>query len=112
MQTGEYIEIHQTPIPKSFVDIFRIPGKSLKLQASADEILQRWDICEAMLENLSVQALHIFNSGYCDEEKTLFSLWDAIITSESGLHRAEVRWIILAIAENLRWKMPQLPPED
>lgn len=112
MQNGEYEEIYQTPIPKTFVDIFRIPGKPLKLQASAREILERWDICEAMVENLSVQAVHIFNSGYCDEEKTLLALWNAIMTPESALHRSEAKWIICAIAENLRWKMPDLAEDE
>lgn len=100
-------ESNQIEVPASFSQLFR--NASGRLQAPAQTVLARYELCEDLACALTEQAQALYHNGHSDEAGVLLGLHAAISGPASGLNAAEANWVVQRLAELLNWRAPHLP---
>ena len=100
----------QSPIPRSFIDLFVKPG-SLKTREPRAVVAARYELCEDMAQMLTETAsTKLFELGV-NEELVLERMHQGLRAEGSVLAPHEAGWVVCRLAELLDWPMPA-PPEN
>ena len=98
----------QTPIPRSFIDLFVKPG-SYKTREPRAVVAARYELCEDMAQMLTETAsTKLFELGVAEED-VLERMRRALMAEGSVLAPAEAVWVVCRLAELLNWPMPAFP---
>ena len=98
----------QTPIPRSFVDLFVTPG-SHKTRDPRAVVAARYELCEDMAQMLTETAsTKLFELGVTEED-VLERMRRGLMAEGSVLAPDEATWVVCRLAELLNWPMPVLP---
>ena len=98
----------QTPIPRSFVDLFVTPS-SHKTREPRAVVAARYELCEDMAQMLTETAsTKLFELGVTEED-VLERMRRGLMAEGSVLAPDEATWVVCRLAELLNWPMPALP---
>ena len=98
----------QSPIPRSFIDLFVKPG-SLKTREPRAVVAARYELCEDMAQMLTETAsTKLFELGVTEED-VLERMRRGLMAEGSVLAPDEAAWVVCRLAELLSWPMPALP---
>ncbi len=101
------IEENQSPIPRSFLELFLTPGRARPIEPR-QVIAARYDLCEDMAQMLTEHARTVlFNLGIT-EQLVLERVHRGLLDDASGVSRDEARWVAFRLAELLGWPQPEI----
>ena len=102
-------DIDQTPIPRSFVELF-VPAGAIKPREAREIIAGRYDLSEDLAQILAEQARSKRWKLGVTEHDVLERIRRGLLVDDSIVTAAETGWIIRRLAELLNW--PQPAPAD
>ena len=98
----------QTPIPRSFIDLFVPPGR-IKPNESRAVIVARYELCEDLAQMLTEHArTKLFELGVTERD-VLQRIHAGLQADDSVVTADEAGWVHCRLAELLDWPMPTLP---
>lgn len=96
----------RTPIPESFLQIHASPSTK-RFQDEWELIRTRYELCEDLASHLVATAQALVHDDGLTEEDVLMRLHHALSQTEAGLVHAEPTWVVVRLAELLKWNMPE-----
>ena len=104
---------NQIFVPPSFMAVYS--DARGRLQAGADDVRERYSLCEDLANHLVEQAQILYHVQAPSEAEILRRIHAGLNTRESGMASGEATWIVSRLAELLAWQCPALqeaPPES
>lgn len=98
-------DIHQIPLPASFVALFIEPGQS-RPRAGRAEIAARYEFCEDLAQHLTEHARARHHDLGVTEEDVLDRIERGLRAPDSGVDAAQAHWIVRRLAELAGWPDP------
>ena len=103
---------NQIFVPPSFMAAYS--DARGRLRASANEVRERYSLCEDLANHLVEQAQTLYHVQAPSEAEILRRMHAGLSAPESGMAPGEATWTISRLAELLAWPCPELldtPPE-
>lgn len=97
---------NQIEVPPSFLAV-HADGRG-RLQVTANQVRQRYDLCEDLASVLVEQAQTLFHVQAPSEAEVLTRIHAGLCTGESLLDVREATWVVSRLAELLAWPCPAL----
>jgi hypothetical protein len=95
----------QTPVPRSFIDLFVPPGR-IKPREPRDVIAARYELCEDLAQMLTEHArTKLFELGVAETD-VLERIHGGLLAEGSVVAADEAGWVVCRLAELLDWPMP------
>ncbi|MBO9677762.1 MAG: hypothetical protein J7556_05965 [Acidovorax sp.] len=100
---------NQILVPPSFIALHS--DERGRLQASAAQVRERYELCEDLAGHLVEHAQTLYHVQAPSEAEILRRIHAGLAAGpESGVSAAEAIWITCRLAELLQWPCPELPP--
>ncbi|MCK9382881.1 MAG: hypothetical protein M0P95_17700 [Sulfuritalea sp.] len=97
---------NQIEIPQSFMAMYVAPGHS-RPNATQEAVLARYEQCEDMACMLTEHAQTLAFKEDFTEQEVLVRCHQGLQADASDFTEAESRWVILRLAELLKWTPPK-----
>ena len=101
---------NQIFVPPSFMAVYS--DARGRLQASANEVRERYSLCEDLASHLVEHAQTLYHVQAPSEAEILRRIHTGLSTPESAMAPGEATWIVSRLAELLVWPCPLLNPEN
>ena len=98
---------NQVEIPESFYALYRVPGR-LKLSATREVILARYELCEDLANHLVEYARARHYDLGISEDDVLVRCHQGLQSESAGVGADEAEWVIRRLAELQGWSCPPL----
>ena len=98
---------NQIFVPPSFMAAYS--DARGRLRASANEVRERYSLCEDLANHLVEQAQTLYHVQAPSEFEILLRIHAGLSAAEAGMAPGEATWIVSRLAELLAWQCPELP---
>jgi hypothetical protein len=93
-----------TPIPESFLKLYQ--GLRNRLLEPAATVRARYELCEDLANQVMPMAQALHHDERLAEDEVLGRIGTGLAHPDSGLSEDEARWVVMRLAELLRWSAP------
>ena len=98
---------NQIFVPPSFMAVYS--DARGRLQAGADDLRDRYSLCEDLANHLVEQAQTLYHVHAPSEVEILRRIHSGLSDPEANMAPGEATWIVSRLAELLAWQCPALP---